>query len=88
MADEESPARPSETTVGDSQVNLSDDLLRGADEIAEFMFGDPKKRRLVYHLVQKGCLPVFKFGAMLCARRSTLVASIEEKEIKATKEKG
>jgi hypothetical protein len=32
---------------------LSADLLRGADEIAQFMFGDPKERRRVYHLVQR-----------------------------------
>ena len=87
MADVESQTRPSATTLGDSQVNLSDDLLQGADEIAEFLYGDRKKRRQVYHLVQKRCLPVFKFGAMLCARRTRLVAHIEEMETKAIEEK-
>ena len=88
MANEESQGRPSATTLGKSQVNLSDDLLKGAESIAEFVFGDRKKRRQVYHLAQTGCLPLFKLGATLCARRSTLIASIEEKEIKATREKG
>jgi hypothetical protein len=60
--------------------SLSDDLLRGADAIAEFMFGDRKRRRQVYHLVQRGELPVFRLGATLCARRSTLVAWIEAQE--------
>ena len=88
MADVESQARPSATTLGDSQVNLSDDLLEGADEIAEFLYGDRKKRRRVYYLAQKGCLPVFNFGSTLCARRTRLVAHIEEMETKAIKEKG
>lgn len=60
--------------------SLSDDLLRGAGAIAEFMFGDRRKRRQVYHLAQAGQLPVFKLGATLCARRSTLVAWIEAQE--------
>ncbi len=88
MADAESQGRPSPTTLGESQVNLSDDLLNGAEAIAEFIFGDPRKRRQVYHLAQTGCIPVFKLGATLCARRSTLIAFIENKEIEATKEKG
>ncbi len=59
---------------------LSEDLLRGAEQIAMFMFGDPKMRRQVYHLAQAGQLPVFKLGAILCARRSTLLAWIEAQE--------
>ncbi len=60
--------------------SLSDDLLCGADAIAEFMFGDRRKRRQVYHLAQTGQLPVFKLGATLCARRSTIVEWIEAQE--------
>jgi hypothetical protein len=59
---------------------IADDLLRGASAIAEFMFGDRRKRRQVYHLAQTGQLPVFKLGATLCARRSTLIAWIEAQE--------
>ena len=59
---------------------LSDDLLLGAGAIAEFMFGDNRKRRQVYHLAQTNKLPVFKLGATICARRSTLVAWIEAQE--------
>lgn len=63
---------------------LSDDLLHGAEAIADFLFGDPEQRRKVYHLSQMGNLPVFRLGAILCARRSRLLAWIEQQEVQAT----
>lgn len=63
--------------------SLSDDLLRGADRIAEFMFGDAGERRKIYHLSEKSRLPVFRLGSVLCARKSTLRAWIEDQERKA-----
>jgi hypothetical protein len=48
------------------------DLLRGAEEIAQFLYGDPELRRKVYHLVATN-LPVFKLGSMICARKSVLL---------------
>lgn len=64
---------------------LADDLLRGADQIAEFLFGDPGQRRKVYHLTECSRLPVFKLGAVLCARKSVLLAWIAEQEARAVK---
>ena len=61
-------------------TDLSDDLLRGAEEIATFM---GVGRRQIYHLVQSGQLPVFKLGATLCARRSRIFDWIERQEAKA-----
>lgn len=69
-------------TTGDLRP-LAGDMLRGADAIAEFLLGDPKKRRQVYHLAEKGNLPVFRLGQTLCARRSTLLAWIAEQEAHA-----
>lgn len=66
-----------------NQPDLSDDLLVGANAIAAFMFGDSRKRRQVYHLAQSGELPIFKLGAILCARKSRLLESIEKKEEQA-----
>lgn len=63
---------------------LADDILRGADKIAEFMFGDPGERRKIYHLAEKSRLPVFRLGAVLCARKSVLLAWIAEQEARAT----
>jgi len=68
--------------------NLADDLLRGADRIAEFLFGDPTERRTVYHLCEKSRLPVFRLGSVLCARKSTLKAWIEEQERRAVAGQG
>lgn len=59
---------------------LGDDLLIGAEAIAEYLFGDPKFRRRVYHLVRKGALPTFKYGDTLCARRSTLLKDVAHRE--------
>lgn len=60
--------------------NLAPDLLRGADQIAEFLFGDTAERRKVYHLAETSRLPVFRLGALLCARRSVLIAWIADQE--------
>lgn len=59
---------------------LADDLLEGAHQIAEFLFGNRGDRRKVYHLAQTSRLPVFRLGAVLCARRSVLLAWIKEQE--------
>lgn len=57
------------------------DLLSGAEEIAAFIGVKPRR---IYHLVESRCLPVFRMGATLCARRSTLVRWIEDMERRAT----
>lgn len=59
---------------------LAEDLLRGADQIAEFLFGDAQERRKVYHLAETSRLPVFRLGAVLCARRSVLLEWIAHQE--------
>lgn len=60
--------------------DLSTDLLRGADQIAGFLFGNPGERRKVYHLAETSRLPVFRLGAVLCARRSVLIGWITQQE--------
>jgi hypothetical protein len=63
---------------------LANDLLRGAAEIAEFIFGNPRHRRAVYHLAvevkPESRMPIFRLGSVLCARRSTLLRWIAEQE--------
>lgn len=65
---------------GEPPEGLGDDLLRGAAEIARFLFGDPGKRRSVYHLAATTKIPVFRIGSMLCARRAVLLRWIDEQE--------
>ena len=60
MASNQVPMAPESESV-----TLADDLLRGADEIAEFIFGNAKHRRKVYYLTNgaKVRLPVFRMAA-------------------------
>jgi hypothetical protein len=61
-------------------IGLADDLLRGADQISGFLFGEPGQRRKVYYLAETSRLPVFRLGSKLCARRSVLIAWIASQE--------
>lgn len=66
---------------------IGEDLMRGADEIRVFLFGETAQdkqaeadTRAVYHLATKGELGLFKLGGVLCGRKSTILAAIEHKE--------
>jgi hypothetical protein len=59
--------------TGSSSTAFADDLLRGAAEIAEFIFGSRKFRRKVYYLCASSRLPVFRLGARICALKSDLL---------------
>jgi hypothetical protein len=65
-----------------AEPGLGGDLLRGADAIAEFLFGDRRQRRRVYYLTGEARvrLPHFRLGAIICARKSTLLRWIEAHE--------
>jgi hypothetical protein len=69
------------------QQPLADDILRGADEIAEFIFGDRASRRKVYYLAECTKLPIFRLGPVLCARRSVLLQWISGQEMRASPSK-
>lgn len=57
------------------------DILKGAASIAAFLLGSPSRRREIYYLVERRGLPVFRLGAMICARRSTLMDWMARQEI-------
>lgn len=66
---------------------LGDDLMRGADAIRRFMFGEAADERQaeantrsVYHMASKRQLGLFKLGGVLCGRKSTILAWIQEQE--------
>jgi hypothetical protein len=62
---------------------LSKDLLRGAGAIAEYLFGDRRMRRKVYHLAATSSnLPTFKLGSQLCALKSSLIESFKNQELR------
>ena len=68
--------------ANDNEPVLAEDLLRGAKEIAIFLYGSPKFRRRVYHL--KATSKSFPFcddgGSTICARKSVLIAWIKRQE--------
>ncbi len=63
-----------------SEPPFADDLLRGAEEVALFLFGSTQMRRKVYHLAGTSNLPLFRLGSMICARKSVLLEWISEQE--------
>lgn len=63
-----------------SEPEFSDDILRGAEAVSQFLFGDPKQRRKVYHLAANSNLPTFKLGSMICARRTVLKKWVADQE--------
>ena len=71
---------PSSPLPNPTSPELASDLLRGADEIAEFIFGARGSRRKIYYLAETSHLPVFRLGAVLCARRSVLLRWIAGQE--------
>ncbi|HEY7387097.1 MAG TPA: hypothetical protein VH640_01220 [Bryobacteraceae bacterium] len=59
---------------------IAGDILHGADDIAEFLFGDRRQRRRVYNLVEGNALPIFRMGMNICARKSVLLEWIAQQE--------
>jgi hypothetical protein len=66
---------------------LTHDLLRGAREIAEFVFGTPANKReaecnrqRAYKAIASGSLPTFRIGGIIHARKSAILRHIEDQE--------
>ena len=58
-------------------VALADDMIVGALAIADHL---GLTRRQIYAHVERGHLPAFRIGALLCVRKSTLERWIESQE--------
>jgi hypothetical protein len=59
----------SPTVTQNTPNELADDILRGADQIAEFIFGKRGSRRKVYYLAECSRLPVFRLGSVRTQER-------------------
>jgi len=68
--------------MSEDDDEFSQDLMRGADEIAAFLFGAESARRKVYHLIATTRFPHFKLGSMICARKSVVIRWIETQELR------
>jgi len=68
--------------------SIADDLLDGADAIAAFLGWT--RRRVYYEAnksrIQKTGFPIFRIGAQVCARKTTLIGWLEALETEATAE--
>jgi hypothetical protein len=67
-------------TTPPAKKRLADDLLEGAEEIADYVYGNPESRRKIYHLVETSRFPFFRLGTVLCARKSKIEEWIGEQE--------
>jgi hypothetical protein len=56
------------------------DILPGAKSIAGYLFNDEKQTKKVYGLAQRGLIPIFYWGGLLCARKSSLNRVINARE--------
>ncbi|MGY8666166.1 hypothetical protein Q3C01_27975 [Bradyrhizobium sp. UFLA05-109] len=71
-----------------NHVHLADDILEGAEAIADFLFCGTsdrergRNRRKVYYLAENSQLPFFRLGAILCVRKSVLLDFIASQEIR------
>ena len=72
---------PEKETNG-TTPHLADDVLHGAAEISDFLYGSHEQQylRRVYYLAECSRLPVFRLGSRLCARRSVLLKWIAGQE--------
>jgi hypothetical protein len=59
--------------LSDNDLPLSNDLLTGAEAIAEYL-GWPVRQ--TYYAVQQGHIPTFKIGPKILARKSELCARL------------
>ncbi|WP_334154360.1 helix-turn-helix domain-containing protein [Agrobacterium pusense] len=57
--------------------NIASDVLKGAEEIADFLGEDS---RSVFYKISKGSIPHFRVGNAIRARKSTLLAWIAKQE--------
>jgi hypothetical protein len=67
---------------------LADDTLHGAEEIAEYLYGDRAQThvRKVYHNASPASanrLPTFRLSNMICARKSTILEWIKVQEARS-----
>jgi hypothetical protein len=63
--------------------NAGEQIIRGADAIAEYIFGDRGSRRKIYYLAECSKLPIFRLGSTLCLRPSAYKNWIESQETHA-----
>jgi hypothetical protein len=67
-------------------LKVEEQVIRGAEAIAEHIFGNRASRRKVYYLAERTRIPIFRLGSTLCLRPSAYKRWIESQEERATPE--
>ena len=86
-ADQRPPSTAAVLPPATGPPELADDLLMGAAAISTFMFGAADQRRRIYWMADVGQLPVFRIGSILCARKSSILKTVELHESAAITER-
>ncbi|MCP3381218.1 hypothetical protein NLM31_12795 [Bradyrhizobium sp. CCGUVB4N] len=79
---------PPDAAPHKNHLHLADDILEGAEAIADFLFCGTsdhergRNRRKVYYLAENCQLPFFRLGAILCVRKSVLLDFIASQEVR------
>jgi hypothetical protein len=66
-----------------SNEKADDRVIRGADAIAEYIFGDRRHRRKIYYLAECSKIPIWRLGSTLCLRPATYESWIKGQESRA-----
>jgi len=66
-----------------SPIKVDDRIIRGADAIAEYIFGDRRHRRKIYYLAECSKIPIWRLGSTLCLRPATYESWIKDQETRA-----
>jgi hypothetical protein len=66
-----------------STDQAAEPAIRGAEAIAEFIFGDRLHRRKVYYLAECSKIPIYRLGSTLCLRPSAYHKWIKEQETRS-----
>ncbi len=74
---------PTTGPIDESLDQMAEPAIRGAEAIAEFIFGDRAHRRKVYYLAECSKIPIYRLGSTLCLRPSAYRRWIENQETRA-----
>ena len=69
--------------IDKSLDQTAEPAIRGAEAIAEFIFGDRAHRRKVYYLAECSKIPIYRLGSTLCLRRSAYAEWIKAQETRS-----
>jgi hypothetical protein len=74
---------PTTGPIDKSIDQTAEPAIRGAEAIAEYIFGHRSHRRKVYYLAECSKIPIYRLGSTLCLRPSAYHIWIKEQETRS-----